>query len=117
MSYSLRIGGKEDPTTVRFAEEYERYILMLLRVARAKALRIVRERRAAIDAVAAEMCNNDDLILGHRIIEIIDASPVASVDEDEDKEDEVQVSACATSPRLLFLLLSEKSSPTLCLPL
>lgn len=91
MSHSLVIGGKDDPTTIRLGIEYEHYVVSLQRAAHARARKIVQQRRAAIEAVAAEMCENDDLILGHRIIEIIGNTPLSKVqDAGLSEEDEVQ---------------------------
>ena len=86
------VGGKDDPTTIRLGLEYEHHIVNLQRAAHARALKTVRERRAAIEAVATEMCESEDLILGHRIIDIIEASPIADKGgEAGTEEDEVRV--------------------------
>ena len=77
VAYAMSIGGREDPTTERLDPEFEQHTLSLQRAAHAIALRQVRARRPAIEAVAREMCaSSDDTILGHRIVEIIEAADV-----------------------------------------
>lgn len=80
LSRTIMIGGSEDVTTDRLVPQNERYIVALQRAAHARALRLVAERRPAIEAIADEMCASGDMILGHRILEIIDEQPVIDVD-------------------------------------
>ena len=77
VAYAMSIGGRDDPTTKRLGPEFEQHTLSLQRAAHAIALRQVRQRRPAIEAVALEMCaSSNDTILGHRIVEIIEAADV-----------------------------------------
>ena len=55
---NMAMGGGEDPTTAWLDGAYDEPILALQRAAHARALRLVRERRPVIEAIAAELCGN-----------------------------------------------------------
>ena len=55
---NMAMGGGEDPTTAWLDGAYDEPILALQRAAHARALRLVRERRPVIEAIAAELCDN-----------------------------------------------------------
>lgn len=76
LSRSIQIGGRDDVTTSRLLPENERHIVSLQSAAHRRALELVAERRPAIEAIADEMCASGDMILGHRILEILEEHPV-----------------------------------------
>lgn len=72
--------NKRDPLAVGLDEEmgYHKLTLTLLKASWKRAVKLVRERRAAIEQVAAELLSTEDeAVSGPRLVEIIESAPLA----------------------------------------
>ena len=80
MLSNMVMGGEHDPTTAWMDTKHDADILALQKGAYRRALRFVYERRAVIEQVAKELCENDnETVLGRRLVELIRTTEKGSV--------------------------------------
>ncbi|KAK9817951.1 hypothetical protein WJX72_004798 [[Myrmecia] bisecta] len=76
--YDMLMGGWTDPTTRGMAGSFETLTLQMQRAAYRRTLRLVRERRAAIEAVSDELCTYEgEIVQGARIVELVETCQLA----------------------------------------
>lgn len=81
MMTNMRMGGGRDPTTAWQDTAHDADILALQRGAYDLARRLVQERRAVIERVATELCENEDeTVLGSRIIQLLRDTPLGETE-------------------------------------
>lgn len=84
---NMRMGGADDPTTAWQDTEHDAAILALQQEAYRRARRLVHQRRAVIETVARELCENaDETVLGSRIVELLEKTSVPDIPASEADE-------------------------------
>ncbi|EIE24373.1 hypothetical protein COCSUDRAFT_83677 [Coccomyxa subellipsoidea C-169] len=99
--FDMTMGGWPDPTTRGTAGSFEPLTLQLQRAAYRRAITLVQQRRPVIEQVARELCHPVDgieQVEGHRIVELLETTPLAPVQPDPDApEDATSSSAVPVS--------------------
>lgn len=86
---NMRMGGGNDPTTAWKDTMHDAEIKALQEGAYARARRLVHQRLAVIEQVAKELCENpDETVLGSRIVELLQTTPLGAVPAEEEVEEE-----------------------------
>ncbi|KAG7666975.1 hypothetical protein KSW81_000723 [Nannochloris sp. 'desiccata'] len=86
---NMRMGGGNDPTTAWKDTLHDEEILALQKGAYARARELVFQRKVVIEQVAKELCENtDETVLGSRIVELLETTPLGTVPVEEQEENE-----------------------------
>lgn len=81
---NMNMGGQRDPTTKWLDTKHDDSIMALQKGAYRRARKLVFQRKAVIERVAQELCENpDETVLGSRIIELLQTTPLGEVPAEE----------------------------------
>ncbi|KAK9866489.1 hypothetical protein WJX84_006740 [Apatococcus fuscideae] len=72
LGQGMRPGGRTDPVTAKSTPRFEAAVVRLQQAAYVRTLRLVRVHRAAIEQIAAELCQGRETVQGSRVVEIVD---------------------------------------------